>query len=131
MSHGYLACGILPVRLALPVLTMSLLGPSVEIPDDILMESFVDYMVFYEANIFRESVSAAKNRLELPPALLTKLTNLLSRFGCHELPESRNVVNLIIQIARHEFAVKPVGAILSMHSGVPCSAASLVLEAIC
>ena len=54
MSHGYLACGILPVRLAFPVLAMSLLGPSVEIPDEILMESFVDYMVFYEANILRD-----------------------------------------------------------------------------
>ena len=60
---------------------MSLLGPSVEIPDEILIESFGDYTVFYKANILRESVSAAKNRLELPPALLTKLTNLLSRFG--------------------------------------------------
>jgi len=34
ISHGYLTTGILPDRIALPVLIASVLGPGVSIPDN-------------------------------------------------------------------------------------------------
>ena len=46
MSHGYLATGILPDRIALPVLIIALLGPGTVILDQVLpniyIEAFID-----------------------------------------------------------------------------------------
>ena len=44
ISHGYLATGILPNRIALPVLISAILGPSVKIPDHIFIDTFMDYL---------------------------------------------------------------------------------------
>ena len=44
MSHGFFASGFLPLRLAFPVVAAVLFGPSVEVPDAIIMDSFVAYI---------------------------------------------------------------------------------------
>ena len=44
---------------------------------------------------------------------------LLSRFGCRQIPTPNNIQQLIIDVARHEFLVKPLGALYALHSGVP------------
>ena len=44
MSHGFLSCSFLPIRLAFPVIAAVLLSPSVQLPDAIVMDSFVDYV---------------------------------------------------------------------------------------
>ena len=121
LSHGYLACGILQLRLAFPVLASSLLGPSVKISDGIMVESFVDYLVCYEGEILNEAFDTARKvgpGTPFSPALLTKLTNL-SRSGCRELPKPENLKRLITEISCHEFAVKAVGVVYTMNSGVP------------
>ena len=122
LSHGYLACGILPVRVAFPVLACILMGTSLKVPDRIIVESFIDYVVCYEGEILKEGFAASMKldscRQFVAP-LLAKLTNLLSRFGCRELPKPDNLKRLVIEIARHEFTVKAVGAIFAMHTGIP------------
>ena len=40
ISHGYLATGFLPLRIAFPSLARILLGPTVTVPDCLLHESF-------------------------------------------------------------------------------------------
>lgn len=39
MSHGFLTCSVLPIRLALPVTAAALLNPSVQMSDAIIMDS--------------------------------------------------------------------------------------------
>ena len=41
LSHGFMVCGYLPVRIAFPVLAAALCGPAVNIPDMIVIESFI------------------------------------------------------------------------------------------
>lgn len=49
ISHGYLACGFIPVRIAFPSLAAVLLGPMVTIPHHILVDTFVNSLSAFEA----------------------------------------------------------------------------------
>ena len=42
LSHGYIACGFLPVHISFPVIAAVLLGPDVQISDTILCRSFIN-----------------------------------------------------------------------------------------
>ena len=44
VSHGYIACGVLPVRIALPSLIIMLLWPTIHIPSNLIVQSLADYM---------------------------------------------------------------------------------------
>ena len=48
-----------------------------------------------------------------------QLIEILSRFGCRQIPTPNNIQQLINGVARHEFLVKPLGAMYALHSGVP------------
>lgn len=119
LSHGYMACGMLSVRIAFPVLAFCLFGPTVKITDGIIIESFVDHLVSYEGGILKQAFDVAGSETQFEAFLLTKLTNLLSRFGCRELPTPANLRRVITEVARHEFTAKAMGAIYAIHSGVP------------
>lgn len=53
LSHGYLQCGFLPLRIAFPTLTAMLLGTSIHIPNSFLVSSFVDSLNSYEPSLFK------------------------------------------------------------------------------
>lgn len=118
LSHGYLTCGFLPLRIAFPAIASCLLGPTVRIPDEILLESFLDYLVHYEMKTVKDALCAFSTG-QFPPNLISKLTTLLSRYGCRSLPKPESVKRLILEVARHEFMIKAAGATCAMHAGVP------------
>ena len=117
LSHGYLTRGFLPLHIAFPAIASCLLGPTVKNPDEILLESFLDYLVHYEMKTVKDALNAISNG-QLPPILISKLTALLSRYGCRSLPTPENVKRLRY-VAHHEFMIKAAGATCSMHAGVP------------
>ena len=120
MSHGFLASGFLPIRVAFPVVAAILLGPSIEVPDTVIMDSFVDYISSYEGGILREALQIARSATSsYMEDLQGKLIEILSRFECRQIPTPNNIQQLIIGVARHEFLVKPLGALYALHSGVP------------
>lgn len=47
------------------------------------------------------------------------LLNILSRFGCRQMPTPSNLRACLIQVAQFEFCSKPAAAVSLMHSGVP------------
>ena len=49
LSHGFMVCGFLPIHIAFPVLAATFFGPEVEVPDSIILDSFIDYSVSYGA----------------------------------------------------------------------------------
>ena len=53
LSHGYLLEGFLPVRIAFPTLVVMLLGPNVQLPDDIVKQSFADSLDSVEASLIK------------------------------------------------------------------------------
>lgn len=81
--HGLLSCSFLPIRLAFPIVAAVLLSPSVQLPDAIVMDSFVDYVSSYESRILREAVDISQtNQVSYKQHLQTQLVDILSRLGC-------------------------------------------------
>ncbi len=119
MSHGYLVCGFLPIRLAFPVIATALKGPNVDIPDAIMIESFLAYVSVYESVLLQEAKNNAKEKTPFPPSLLSKLIQLVSRFGCTAVPNCHNFLQLVTEVARHVFIGKPMGLLYALREGVP------------
>ena len=118
ISHGYLSCGFLPMRIVFPVLAAVLLGPSTKISDKVVVESFLDSLVSYDAEVFKEAFTSLKVK-PFDRELECKLINLMSRFGCRDTPTPNNFKRLVIEISRHELNVKAVGAVYAMNEGLP------------
>lgn len=83
ISHGYLACGLLPVCISLPSLINMILGPTVPIPSDIIIQSFADYVSDVERSTLK-AVLDSKEPFSL--SVRADLINILSRFGCRQVP---------------------------------------------
>lgn len=83
LSHGYLVCGFLPVRIAFPTLVCLLLGPHTVIPDSILLDTFPDSLSEFEAGVLRDVL---KQRKPFNDEMKTKVIGVLARFGCREVP---------------------------------------------
>lgn len=83
MFHGLLSCSFLPIRLAFPIVAAVLLSPSVQLPDAIVMDTFVDYVSSYESRILREAVDISQtNQVSYKQHLQAQLVDILSRLGC-------------------------------------------------
>ena len=117
MSHGYLATGILPDRIVLPVLIVALLGPGTVIPDYIFIETFMDFLSITERLTLRKAMDSTDNNFQ--PELLNQLVCILSRFGCRQLPTPLCLLKMIVQAAKYEFVIKPAAVLSLLHSGVP------------
>ena len=100
ISHGYIAGGVLPVRIALPSLIVMLLGPTVHIPSNLIVQSSADYVSDVERDTLKAALSSS---VPFIPALRDKLVSILSVFGCREIPTPSNLYMLIEQVAHYEF----------------------------
>ena len=58
-AHRFISCGLLPNRLAFPVVACTLLGCDV-IPDGTLVNSFIDYVSSYKSSVFWEALQFSK-----------------------------------------------------------------------
>lgn len=119
LSHGYMSSGFLPIRLAFPVLAYTLLGCDISIPDPLIIDSFIDYISTYESSVICEALKESKNHQNFDPQVKDSLTAILGSMGCRDLPTPKNIQQLLIEVARYEFAAKPLGALYSLRSGVP------------
>ena len=83
LSHGYMAWGFIPVRVVFPVIAAVLIGPSVQLPSSMIVDSVLDYLSTYEQATVREALRAIENRPTCPfsPAILNPLIALLSRLN--------------------------------------------------
>ena len=79
ISHGYLVCGHLPMRIALPCLVGILCGSSAPISDSIICDAFLDYISCTERAIFNDALSNV-TRNSFLPCMQEKLLNTLSRY---------------------------------------------------
>lgn len=116
MSHGFMMCGFLPIRVAFPVLAYSLLGCDIHIPDSIIIDSFIDYVSVHESSVI---VDALKEQTVFSPQLQDALDDILAGMGCREIPTPSKVQRLVLEVAKHELCVKPLGAMCHLHAGVP------------
>ena len=116
LSHGYLVCGFLPLRIAKPVLIESLLGPDhnrCNIADSILTKSFFNHITLFE----RQKLDAALcGTMDVDTVM-----SILSRFGCRKMVTPTNINSLICNAAKYEFIRKPMAVNTLIHSGIPQS----------
>lgn len=88
LSHGYLVCGHLPVRIVLPVLIRIILGPTlktVEMTSKVLLDAFLDYISSAEREVFQAALRF-ENKKKFPEEMQDSLLNVLSKLSCRTLP---------------------------------------------
>lgn len=115
LSHGYLCCGYLPTRIAYPVLAYVILGTSVSISEDIFVKSLSDFLSTVDQKVIADALEAKK----FEKNLLDSLVNILSRFGCRDLPTPEKLRHILSSLAQHQFRSQPFAAISIMSGGIP------------
>ena len=118
VSHGYLTSGILPDRIALPTLIQFLLGPGVTLPQAILLDAFIDYISATERQTLKTALSCRYDTV-FPNPLFMEVTNILSRFGCRQVPKPTTLMDVIERVAMYEFCTKPAAAVALVNAGIP------------
>ena len=106
ISHAYLACGVLPIRIAFPALVRCLLGTSTVISESILREAFIDNLCSYEADALKEAYAQLREdpqRKGFSNEVSDKLINVFSRYGSRQCATPNNLKQMIIQVASYEF----------------------------
>lgn len=119
LTHGFMCCGFLPIRITFPVIAAILLGPDVHIQESILLEAFVDFLCSHESAMLREAFISTQKTSSLTADMQSSLIDILSRFGCTEMPTANNLKQLILNVAKHTFLGKPLGLLYKLKSGVP------------
>lgn len=116
ISHGFLSCGHLPIKLAFPVF---LFGPTISITETMMIDSFADYLSTYESGFVGRAVALANNGECFPEELMSKLIDLFSKLGCCEIPNHNNFKRLVVEVATFNFTTKCMGTLYAMNSGIP------------
>ena len=101
---------------ALPSLVSMLLGTSTFIPSEVMVESFTEYISEVERLKLKAALSTS---LPLSSSMVEDHIDILSKFGCRQVPNCSNLSKLIEEVARYEFCVKPAAALSLIHSGIP------------
>ena len=71
--HGFFACNFLPVRLAFPIIAMVLYGPNVNISENILLESLLDFVTVEDGKILRDVATESLSANDFQPAIKSRL----------------------------------------------------------
>lgn len=120
LSHGYLACGFLPTRIAFPCIVGILCGPrsacANAISESILLESFADFVSLSENTVLKD---ALHTKSTFSNDVQERLLNILARYGCRVMPTPANLKRSLLQISRFQFINNPTAAIAQMNRGVP------------
>ena len=120
ISHSYLVSGILPIRIAFPCLSAILLSPKGQLPNNVLVESFVDCLSQHDATIFKIAFDEIRSgKKTFTTSTQSHTVSVLSRYGCREMPTPDNLTRLIVQVSKYRFIMQPAIAINAMKSGIP------------
>ena len=117
LSHGYLLCGFLPLRLAFPTLIIMLLGENERVPESLLISTFIDSLNSHERTIVQSGLKL--NGEVFPQDLLNKLIAIISRFEGRMVPTPKTFKKILGQLANFQFRVKPLQAALAAYTGIP------------
>ena len=121
LAHGFFACNFLPVRLAFPIIAMVLYGPNVNISENILLESLLDFVTVEDGKILQDAATESLNATinDFQPDIKSRLIEIFSNLGCTAIPSPSNIKQHIINIAKYQFILKPLGTIYTLRSRVP------------
>lgn len=109
LSHGFLACGYFPVRVAFPVLASILMGPTIEIQPKILIQTFAESLCSYEASVVKQAL--AESGEVFSDELQANMITILSRYGSRMCPSPANLKSQLSNIAKYKLQIKPMASI--------------------
>ena len=118
-SHAYVVTGMLPIKIAFPTLASFFLAKPVNIPDQLLLEAFIDSLSAHDAAICKEALKFAKQGKEFSQVIQSGLITVLSRYGVCEMPRKDSLLSLFIGISMHHFVRKPAYFIAEIQSAIP------------
>lgn len=101
LSHGYLLCGFLPLRLAFPTLVMMLLGPNERVLQSLLISTFVDSLNSHERTIVQSGLKFDGG--VFPQDILNKLIAIISRFDGLKVPTPQTFKKILGELADFQF----------------------------
>ena len=119
ISHGYLVCGYLPVRISLPSLILMLLGPNTTIPRSFLLDALMDFISDNEREKLRSTLQCKTTSSFATPEIKSDIISILSRLGCRQMPTPQNLAEIIVSVAKYEFCNKPAAATTMIYCGIP------------
>ena len=92
-------------------------GTNVNIPNDIMVASFKGYLSSHGSCVLSEALNEGEENFTIE--LASQLVGILSQFGCCKVPRPSNLQQLIVELAKHEFITKPLGALQALRNGIP------------
>jgi hypothetical protein len=113
LSHAYLVSGVLPDRIAFPCLVSVFLNKPV--PESLLVDTFIMSLCEHEMKIVNNALITS----EFSSNLTSGLINLFSIYGCKEVPNPKNIKQLLIRAASFTFLIRPAAALQMMRQGIP------------
>ena len=116
LSHGYLACGYLPVCIAFPTFAAILLGADVTITADILLDRFRNGLTPVDQSVIALAIS---NKGQLTRDLTSKLVDIFSRFDCLQMPTATNILKYCERTGSYMYIQRPYAAINEIRKGIP------------
>ena len=118
--HGFLVCGFLPIQVSFPVIAAALLGPNIHLEDGILIRSFVEHVNICDSVVLKAAFQEVQSGVQsFSDKLQSNLISVLSQFSCRQLPSPSSFRVMLTNVAKHEFLVKPLGALYGLNSGIP------------
>ena len=96
LSHMYLAVGFIPVRIAFPTLACIFLHPNVSIPDEFMVEAFIDSLSAHERECMCSAVKICNEGGYFSDQVKQQLTVILSRYGGRRIPSAKNIKDLLL-----------------------------------
>ena len=119
-SHAYMVAGMLPVKIAFPTLASILLPNLKDLPNQLMLEAFLDSLSPHDACICREALKVVKQaESTFVSAVQMGLITILSRYSVCETPKPAMLLNILISVANHYFLQKPAYFISEMKSAIP------------
>ena len=89
-------------------------------PIIILVDMLLDSFSQYDFNMFNQvKIESKSGSTSFSDKIRTYLTNIISFYGCRQLPSPSNFAKILVEIAKCEFYLKPAAAIQSLRSGIP------------
>jgi hypothetical protein len=107
ISCGYLLTCVLPVRIAFPTLAAILLPKFGDLPDHVMVDSFIGTLSAYDASVVRSAYRKVESKEPFSESIRAKLLTILSGFDCREAPSADTFFPIIRDITNHLFIRKP------------------------
>lgn len=113
VSHAYLTCGILPVRVVFPCLAQMLLPhDGLTIPDKVCVQTFFDSLSVHNLGVLKMAYEEIKQKRPTSSEFKSRsIQVVLGLYGCRELPHPDYLQRVSLQIAKFQFQLQPSAAI--------------------